>query len=89
MGWLQGRRQATNPMDFTFWGWEASQGGTKQQDHDEEQQEGSKRPMPHFGPQALGRLWAQEAPQVGPTQALPLGSQTGSKAHWYFVDLWV
>ena len=41
---------------FKIFGFEASQGGTRQQDQDEEQQESPKRPMTTLGLRICGRL---------------------------------
>ena len=50
-----GLRKATKTNDFwTIRGWEGSQGGTKQQDHEEEHQEGPKEAITISDPPRLG-----------------------------------
>ena len=74
---------------LTNCGLEVSQGGSKQEDREKGQQEGPKRPMPHFGPQTLGRQWAQEAPKWAPrgAQAGAPQLQQGYKTQWWILTI--
>ena len=63
---------------LTICGSEASQGGSKQQDEQNEQQEGPKGVNNHLWGRGSGALMAPRGPQVGP-KGLPGGALRGAK----------